>query len=75
MNWAAFGGPEFFIPGGMQMEASCPLSRNFTEWYQQEGGCEREGYTHPSLPPREHLSQNSEMLPCTHRHVSVTREK
>lgn len=38
MNWAAFGGPEFFIPGGIQIEARCPLSRNITEWYQDKGG-------------------------------------
>lgn len=38
MNWAAFGGPEFFIPGGIQIEARCPLSRNITEWYQEQGG-------------------------------------
>ncbi|XP_006241245.3 transcription factor RFX4 isoform X9 [Rattus norvegicus] len=37
MNWAAFGGPEFFIPGDMQMETSCPLGRDLTEWYHYYG--------------------------------------
>ena len=38
MNWAAFGGSEFFVPGGIQIEARCPLSRSSTEWYQEWRG-------------------------------------
>lgn len=43
MNWATFGGSEFFVPGGVQIDTRCPLSplsSNITEWYQaqEEGG-------------------------------------
>lgn len=38
MNWTAFGEPEFFIPGCIQIEERCPLSRNITEWYREEKG-------------------------------------
>ncbi|PNJ83030.1 RFX4 isoform 8 [Pongo abelii] len=31
MNWAAFGGSEFFIPEGIHIDSRCPLSRNITE--------------------------------------------
>uniref|UniRef100_A0A2I2ZTJ5 Regulatory factor X4 n=1 Tax=Gorilla gorilla gorilla TaxID=9595 RepID=A0A2I2ZTJ5_GORGO len=37
MNWAAFGGSEFFIPEGIQIDSRCPLSRNITEWYHYYG--------------------------------------
>lgn len=42
MSWATFGGSEFLIPGCIQLEERCPLSRNITEWYQ-EAGKGREG--------------------------------
>lgn len=38
MNWAPLGGPGYLIPGGIQIEARCPLSRNMTEWYLEERG-------------------------------------
>uniref|UniRef100_A0A2K6UDR9 Regulatory factor X4 n=1 Tax=Saimiri boliviensis boliviensis TaxID=39432 RepID=A0A2K6UDR9_SAIBB len=37
MNWAAFGGSEFFIPEGIQIDSRCPLSSSITEWYHYYG--------------------------------------
>lgn len=56
MNWPAFGGSEFFIPAGIQIEAGCPLSRSITEWYPEWRGLwgVGEGYLFAQLsPPRE----------------------
>lgn len=64
MNWATFGGSEFFVPGAVQIDTRyplAPLSSNITEWYQTQEG-RRWGAQVPSAAWFRWVA--SENVPC-----------
>ena len=73
MSWATFGGSEFFIPAGIQIDARCPLSRSITEWYPEwRGSWGREGYLCSALPSAGRLSQNSRVFSPLSYFLAIT---